>query len=74
MSALFAAAFSTDGKCLVTGGRERVIRTWSVPELKLIEERYGPQETVLTVRFSPDGKSIAAGSYDGKIYLWSLAD
>lgn len=73
-SALFAAAFSPHGTYLVTGGRERVIRTWTVPDLQLVDERYGPTETVLSVRISPDGKRLASGSYDGKIHLWSLAN
>ena len=58
-SALFSAAFSPDGKHVVSGGRERVVRTWSVPELELEQERYGPEETVLAVTYSPDGKQIA---------------
>ena len=71
-SALFSTVFSPDGKTLLTGGRERVIRTWSVPDLQLMDERYGPKETILSVSFSPSGKQIASGSYDGSIHLWSL--
>ena len=69
-SALFTVSFSPDGTQLVTGGRERVIRTWKVPGLQLVDERHGPTETILAVEVSPDGKFLASGSYDGKIHLW----
>ena len=69
-SALFAAVFAADGKSVITGGRERVIRRWRVPELTLIREWRGPEETILSVALSADLNSMAAGSYDGKVFLW----
>ena len=71
---LFALCFSGDGQQILTGGRERVIRTWTIPGLKPIDQRYGPQETILSVNRSPDGKHLACGSYDGAIHLWSTAN
>ena len=71
-SALFSVAFSPNGRRLVSGGRERVIRIWSVPELEKLTELRGPHETVLSVTFSPDGKQVVSGSYDGMIHVWSL--
>jgi WD40 repeat protein len=73
-SALFSATFSINGEFLITGGRERVVRIWSVPNLKLQTELYGPAETILAVAISPDGQRIAAGVYDGTIHLWSRSN
>ena len=69
-SALFAAAFLPDGKSIVTGGRERVVRVWGFADLRLVDELRGPKETVLAVGISPDGAHLAAGMYDGRILLW----
>ncbi|MDG2222276.1 MAG: WD40 repeat domain-containing protein [Rubripirellula sp.] len=74
VSALFAATFSANGEFLLTGGRERVVRVWSVPDLKLRGELYGPAETILSIAISPDGRQVAAGTYDGTIHLWSRSD
>ena len=71
-TALFALAFAPSGKHVLTAGRERIIRTWSIPNLELVEERVGPEETILAVTYSPDGTLIACGSYDGKIHVWNL--
>ena len=48
-SALFAVSFAPDGKSILTGGRERVIRKWTVPDLAPVAEWRGPEETILTV-------------------------
>ena len=74
VSALFTTSFAPDGKTILTAGRERVIRQWSVPDLKPVAQWRGPEETVLAVTLSPDMKSMAAGSYDGKILLWRNLD
>ncbi|WP_182870698.1 WD40 repeat domain-containing protein [Stieleria mannarensis] len=58
----------------MSAGRERVIRTWSVPGLAQVDQRYGPQETILSVNQSPDGSHLACGSYDGAVHVWALAD
>jgi WD40 repeat protein len=72
-SALFAATFLADGKHLATGGRERVVRVWTVPDLSLAAELYGPAETILSLAVSASGDQVVAGVYDGTIHRWSRA-
>ena len=71
-SGLFSVAFSPDGRLLASGGRERAVRLWTLPQLQPATVLRGPQETVLSVACSPNGKYIATGAYDGGLHLWQL--
>lgn len=42
-SALFAVLFAPDGKSILTGGRVRVIRKRTVPDLAPVAEWRGPE-------------------------------
>lgn len=75
LGALFAAVFArrSDGRLvLVTAGRERAVRIWSIPELTTLARLAGPQETVLSLAVSPDGKHAVAGCYDAAILVWDI--
>ena len=69
---LFTLRFSRDGSSLLTAGRERVIRKWSVPDLALRSEQFGPQETILSVNQTENGEVLVCGSYDGLVHLWKV--
>jgi WD40 repeat protein len=61
-------AFSADGRHVVTGGDDAVVRVWDVSgkELNHSAEHKGP---VRDVAFAPDGKSVVSCGSDG-ITLW----
>ena len=78
-------AISPDGKTLAAGGSDGKVWLWNLADparpARLGKPLTGPGgltgSTGLVsslVAFSPDGKTLAAGGYDGKVWLWNLAD
>jgi WD40 repeat protein len=68
---VFSAAFSPDGKHVVTGsadGMARIWRTDGIGEPILLK---GHQNRVFNVAFSPDGKQIVTASWDGTARVWN---
>ena len=70
--AVFAVAFSPDGKFLAAGGADSVARVWSVDEKKLVAELKGHGDWVLDARFSADGKFLATSSADRTARVWEV--
>jgi WD40 repeat protein len=68
-----AVVFSPDGRTLVTGGSDKIIRFWSVGdgvhERRRLEWSIG---AVYSVAFSPDGLLAAAGGSEGPIVIWDV--
>ena len=67
-----SAAFSPDGKLLVSGGEDGVVRLWSVTSGKQIASFNGHSDFVESVAFSPDGQLLVSGGEDGVVRLWSV--
>ncbi len=66
------AAFSPDGRVLVSGTSEQGLRAW---ELATRQERtplVGHLGRVSAVAFAPDGKTLASGSWDRTVRLWNV--
>ena len=66
-------AFGADGRSLLLGFGDNVIRVWRFSET--LESRRmltGHQKGTLTLGFSPDGKLLASGSADHAIKLWDV--
>jgi WD40 repeat protein len=63
-------AFSPDGKTIVSGGGDGMIRLWDNSGNPIGQPIKGHENWVSLVAFSPNGKTIVSGGGDGIIRLW----
>ena len=66
--AVFCAAFSPDGKKIVTAGYDNTARIWDIEsgeELHVLKGHRGHSAGINSVAFSPDGKKIVTAGSDG---------
>jgi WD40 repeat protein len=68
-----SAAFSPDGKRLITGSTDRTARQWDVASGTPGIELRGHDAAVTAVAFSPDGARLATGSKDQTARVWDAA-
>ena len=71
---VWAVAFSSDGKLLVTGDNSGQVNAWDIQRQQAITQFYADSDSVYTVQFSPDDQLLAAAGYEGKVKLWTVPD
>jgi WD40 repeat protein len=79
--AVYALAFSPDGKQFVTGSKDHSLKLFTTVDGKLVREfkfvkdkEKGHTDAVISIAFSPDGSRIVSGSADKTIKVWNVAD
>src|SRR5439155_14238894 len=68
-----AIAFSPDGRLLVSGSNDGMIRLWDSLTAKQLDEIKAHSDWVVAVAISPDGKTVASGGKDGRVRLWEVS-
>jgi WD40 repeat protein len=70
---IWSAAFSKDGKMLITGSKDNTARVWDVASGKLLLLLSGHNSLVSSVVFSPDGTKVLTGSnLSNEARLWEI--
>ncbi|MFB7508439.1 nSTAND1 domain-containing NTPase [Streptomyces broussonetiae] len=76
--AVYAVAFSPDGRTLAAGGGDNTIRLWSLADpahpVPLGKPLTGHTGWVYWLQFSPDGHTLASASRDRTARLWDVRD
>ncbi len=70
--AVIRLAFSSDGKHVVSGSRDRTARLWDVASGHCLAVLRGHTDIVTRVGFLPDGHRVVSASLDGSIRLWDV--
>ena len=66
-----SAAFSPDGKRIVSASRDHTVRIWDAQTGKQIGDPLeGHADCVASAAFSPDGKRIVSASWDHTVRIW----
>ena len=60
-AAVMSVAYSTDGKAIVSGSRDKLVKIWDVAMGSCVKNLTGHTDFVESVAYSPDGKHIVSG-------------
>jgi WD40 repeat protein len=71
--AIWAAAFSPDGRTLATGDGQGNVIVWDVSEGRAIETFEGHNDAITGVAFGPDGRTLYTTSADSTARIWDVA-
>lgn len=70
--AVYAVAFSPDGKLIASASGDRTVKVWDTAAGKRLFTLSEATSELYTVVWSPDGAQIAAGGVDRTLRLWNV--
>ena len=72
-NAVTCVTYSPDGKTVVSGGANGLVRLWDSATLRQKGPSLGTGSGTLCLAWARDGKWLAAGNAGGAIYLWDVS-
>ncbi len=72
-AAVRRAAFSPDGRLLVSVGEDNKVIVWDFARRERLKTFNDHTDWIISVAFSPDGKWFATASYDKTVIVWDAA-
>lgn len=72
--AIYAVAFSPDGKLIASGGLDRTIRIWDAGSGQLRQTIAGHPDFVYDVQFNQAGTRLLSCGHNGNLFVWNVAD
>src|SRR5262249_18556371 len=72
-AAVRRAAFSPDGRLLVSVGEDKKVIVWDFARREVLKKFDDHTDWIISVAFSPDGKWFATASYDRMVIVWDAA-
>lgn len=69
-----ALAMTADGRLLASGGFDKVVRLWRLPELTPVNAFEGHQGEINSLAFSPNGATLVSASADKTIRMWPVVE
>jgi eukaryotic-like serine/threonine-protein kinase len=73
LKGVISAAYSPDGRQIVTASMDRTARVWDASEGKELLTLRGHRDFVWSVAFAPDGRRIVTASFDHTAKVWEAA-
>src|SRR5262249_39361056 len=70
---VYAVACHPAGKQVVSGGADRVLRVWRLPDGERLRDFHRHAATVNSVAFSRRGARLAPGDGGGRLHAWSTS-
>ncbi|MBE9118314.1 hypothetical protein IQ249_20690 [Lusitaniella coriacea LEGE 07157] len=67
-----AIALSSDGKTLVSGGRDKAIKIWDLTTGELKRTLQSDSGVINSLAIAPDGKTVVSSSGDRMIRIWDM--
>src|SRR5262249_9845061 len=74
IDAIYALAFTPDGKRLVTGAADRSVKIWDAASGTRLYTLSDSTDGINAIAISPDGRRVAGGGYDQTIRIWTLGE
>jgi WD40 repeat protein len=74
-NSVFAARYTPDGQRLISGGRDAMLKMWSLQDQQIICEKSIPAHwfTINSIAFHPQHNWLATASRDKTIKIWDLS-